>query len=147
MKKVIRLTESDLIRLVKKVIREGEEHEKIFNDLIDQGEDHMSAYYKAQLLGGTKLSELFNMYGEVLGTDLYGDDPNKFAKDIVDIVKGTSKYPLDDDGFRGDTLMRIFTEIFKLEETEAGLFIVEKIFGELVDDNLDELRSFLGVSV
>lgn len=144
MKKVIRLTESDLIRLVKKVIREGEEHEKIFNDLIDQGEDHMVAYYKAQLLGGTKLSDLFNMYGEVLGVDLYGGDPNKFAKDIVDIINGYSQYPLDDDGFRGYTLMNILTEIFKLDETEAGFIIINEIF-ENVDD-INRLRSFLGAS-
>jgi len=142
MKKVIRLTESDLIRLVKKVIREGEYHEKIFNDLIDQGEDHMVAYYKAQLLSGIKLSDLFNMYGEVLGVDLYDGDPYKFAKDIVDIINGDSQYPLDDDGFQGDTIRKILTQIFKLGKSEASFFIINEIFGNV--DDVEKFRSFFG---
>ncbi len=58
MKKIIRLTESDLTRIIKRVINEsnqlneGEEELKKMEDLISQGLDPLKAYYISQIKDG-----------------------------------------------------------------------------------------------
>ena len=60
MKKIIRLTESDLTRIIKRVINEsnqlneGEEELKKMEDLISQGLDPLKAYYISQIKNGWK---------------------------------------------------------------------------------------------
>ena len=58
MKKIIRLTESDLTRIIKRVINEsnqlneGEEELKKMEELISQGLDPLKAYYISQIKDG-----------------------------------------------------------------------------------------------
>ena len=49
MKKIIRLTESDLVRIVKRVIKEDDEDLKRFNELTSQGLDGLEALYLVQI--------------------------------------------------------------------------------------------------
>jgi hypothetical protein len=84
MKKVIRLTESDLVRIVKRVIKEGEEHEKKFNELSNSGENPLIAYYKSQLDDNTTIYDLFNTYGKSLAIDLFDNDPYIFLNVMFD---------------------------------------------------------------
>ena len=63
MKKVIRLTESDLMRIVKRVINESE-GEDTFETLINLGLDNTLAFYITMVEGNGTWTELFNMYGK-----------------------------------------------------------------------------------
>ena len=78
MKKVIRLTESDLTRIVKRVIREGEEHLEKLKQLQDAGLDNLKAYFLSQLDENYTWSNLFQEYGETIAHELFDNDPFKF---------------------------------------------------------------------
>ena len=45
MKKIVKLTESDLSRIVKRVIMEGEEHEERMEHFVGLGFDNLQAYF------------------------------------------------------------------------------------------------------
>ena len=78
MKKVIRLTESDLVRIVKRVIGEGEENLEKLKQLQDAGLDNLKAYFLSQLDENYTWSNLFQEYGETIAHELFDNDPFKF---------------------------------------------------------------------
>lgn len=83
MKKIIRLTESELIKLVKKVIKEGEGHEEKMKHFVDLGFDNMQAYFLCQLDDNFGWADLFNQFGTTVTHDLFNNDPNIFMKFIM----------------------------------------------------------------
>jgi len=141
MKKVIRLTESDLMRIVKRVIKESESHEKEFNDRLDNNEEPMIAYYKAQLINGTKLSDLFNIYGEVLGYDLFGGDITKFLDEVHEMNNNSSEYPQED--WSEEKLIPILTDCFCQGDEDKARNEVLKWWKNITfeDDELDNLEA------
>lgn len=78
MKKVIRLTESDLARIVKKVIKEDEENLKKLNELIAAGFDNLKAFFLAQVDDEYTWYDLFQIYGQTIADELFDNDPFKF---------------------------------------------------------------------
>lgn len=78
MKKIIRLTESELVRIVKRVIGEGEEHLEKLKQLQDAGLDNLKAYFLSQLDENYTWSNLFQEYGETIAHELFDNDPFKF---------------------------------------------------------------------
>jgi len=141
MKKVIRLTETDLMRIVKRVIKESESHEKEFNDRLDNNEEPMIAYYKAQLINGTKLSDLFNIYGEVLGYDLFGGDITKFLDEVYEMNSNSSEYPQED--WSEEKLIPILTDCFCQGDEDKARNEVLKWWKNITfeDDDLDNLEA------
>lgn len=97
MKKIIRLSESDLTRLVMRVINEGEEHLKIYYDLVEKGFNVLQAYYLSQLDDDTGWYNLFHMYGDSVSDQLFDSDPYKFMdfayKDKSDNEMVKTYYP------------------------------------------------------
>lgn len=86
MKKVIRLTESDLVRIVKRVIKEDDEDLNFYNDLIKQGVDPLKSYFINQLENGW--SDLINGGdAESAFQALFDGDPKKF----YDFAMGNSE--------------------------------------------------------
>ena len=85
MKKIIRLTESDLVRIVKRVIKEDDEDLKRFNELTSQGLNGLEALYLVQIQKrGWKDFLLLNDSGKIsydavdaLYT-LFDNDPKSF---------------------------------------------------------------------
>jgi hypothetical protein len=141
MKKVIRLTESDLMRIVKRVINESESHEKEFNDRLDNNEDPMIAYYKSQLINGTKLSDLFKIYGEVLAFDLFGGNITKFLDEVQEINNNSSEYPQED--WKEEKLIPILTDYFCQGDEDKAYNEVRKWWKNITfeDDDLDNLEA------
>jgi hypothetical protein len=141
MKKVIRLTESDLMRIVKRVIKESEEHEKNFNDRLDNNEDPMIAYYKSQLINGTKLSDLFKIYGEALGYDLFGGDITKFLDAVYEMNSNSIEYPQEK--WSEEKLIPILTDYFCQGDEDKARNEVLKWWKNITfeDDDLDNLEA------
>ena len=83
MKKIIRLTERDLTRIVKRVINEGEEHEERMEHFVGLGFDNLQSYFLSQLDGKTTWDDLFNMYGESVADSLFDNNPNIFMEFIL----------------------------------------------------------------
>ena len=92
MKKIIRLTESDLTRIIKRVINEsnqlneGEEELKKMEDLISQGLDPLKAYYISQIKNGWKDFLVVDGPKAIVVSDLQNilttlfDDPESFLR-------------------------------------------------------------------
>jgi len=90
MKKIIRLTESDLTRIIKRVINEsnqlneGEEELKKMEDLISQGLDPLKAYYISQIKDGW--ADILIVKGVGVSNELQNilttlfDNPESFLK-------------------------------------------------------------------
>lgn len=78
MKKIIRLTESDLVRIVKRVIKEDEENLKKLHELIAAGVDNYKAFLLAQVDDEYTWYDLFQMYGQTIVDELFDNDPSKF---------------------------------------------------------------------
>lgn len=90
MKKIIRLTESDLTRIIKRVINEsnqlneGEEELKKMEELISQGLDPLKAYYISQIKNGWKDFLVVDGPKAIVVSDLQNilttlfDDPESF---------------------------------------------------------------------
>jgi aryl carrier-like protein len=97
MKKIIRLTESDLTRIIKRVINEsnrlneGEEELKKMEDLISQGLDPLKAYYISQIKDGW--ADILIVKGVGVTGDLQNilttlfDDPESFYRFFSGISK------------------------------------------------------------
>jgi len=92
MKKIIRLTESDLTRIIKRVINEsnqlneGEEELKKMEELISQGLDPLKAYYISQIKNGWKDFLVVDGPKAIVVSDLQNilttlfDDPESFLR-------------------------------------------------------------------
>ena len=88
MKKVIRLTESDLMRIVKRVISEDDKEDRL-EHFIDVGFDNLVSLYLVMLEGDMTWTELFNMYGKVISDSLFYNDYRLFVNFVLnnDIYK------------------------------------------------------------
>jgi aryl carrier-like protein len=92
MKKIIRLTESELTRIIKRVINEssqlneGEEELKKMEDLISQGLDPLKAYYISQIKDGWADILIVDGPKAIVVSDLQNilttlfDDPESFLR-------------------------------------------------------------------
>lgn len=93
MKRIIRLTESDLIRIVKRTIKEGEEHEEKMKHFVELGYNNLQAFFLTQLDGQTTWDDLFRMYGQSIADSLFNNNPDIFMEFILHSM-GT-KVPFD----------------------------------------------------
>jgi len=75
---VMKLSESDLKRIVKRVIGEGEENLEKLKQLQDAGLDNLKAYFLSQLDENYTWYNLFQAYGETVSHELFDNDPFKF---------------------------------------------------------------------
>ena len=120
MKKVIRLTESDLIRVIKRIVKESEEidGEEYMNHLIEKGCSTMQAYYLAQLEISDDLNwkSMFETYGEDIVNELFSNDYHNFLDFVFQINQYAEGKPLSFIYRRWDgthhTMIDILTEYF-----------------------------------
>ena len=82
MKKVIRLTESDLLRIVKRVINESDGEDN-FETLINLGFDNMFAFYLAMVEGNGTWTELFNTYNKEISELFFYNDYWRFIHFVL----------------------------------------------------------------
>jgi hypothetical protein len=93
MKKVIRLTESDLMRIVKRVIKESDGEDN-FETLINLGFDNMFAFYLTMVEGNGTWTELFNMYGKEIAELFFYNNYWRFIHFVL-ASKEYSSYTLN----------------------------------------------------
>ena len=123
---------------------ESEEHEKNFNDRLDNNEDPMIAYYKSQLINGTKLSDLFKIYGEVLAFDLFGGNISKFLDEVNNMNNDEGEYPQED--WKEEKLIPILTQYFCQGDENKAIDEVRKWWqnvSSLEDDDLENLMDMM----
>ena len=140
MKKVIRLTESDLIRVIKRIVKESEEidGEEYMNHLIEKGCSNMQAYYLAQLEISDDLNwkSMFETYGEDIVNELFSNDYHNFLDLVFQINQYAEGKPLSFiyrrwDGSHED-MINILTEyFFKGDKKE----MIEK-YGEYLEKEI-----------
>ena len=140
MKKVIRLTESDLIRVIKRIVKESEEidGEEYMNHLIEKGCGNIQAYYLTQLEISDDLNwkSMFETYGEDIVYELFSNDYHNFLDLVFQINQYAENKPLSFIYRRWDeshhTMINILTEyFFKGDKKE----MIEK-YGEYLEKEI-----------
>lgn len=140
MKKVIRLTESELIRVIKKIVKESEEidGEEYMNHLIERGCSNIQAYYLAQLEISDNLNwkRMFEIYGEDIVNELFSNDYHNFLDLVFQINQYAEGKPLSFIYRRWDgshqTMIDILTEYFFKGDKKL---MIEK-YGEYLNKGL-----------
>ena len=141
MKKVLRLTESDLVRVIKRIVNESEEYnaEEYMDYLINNGYSNLQAYYLTQLemSDDTNWKTMFDNYGEVIAHDLFSNDYSEFLDFVFQInefKEGGSRWSFYRrwDGGHG-YMINVLTEYFFKGDKKL---MIEK-YGEYLDRELD----------
>ena len=141
MKKVLRLTESDLVRVIKRIVNESEEYnaEEYMDYLINNGYSNLQAYYLTQLemSDDTNWKTMFDNYGEVIAHDLFSNDYSEFLDLVFQINEFKEGGPRWSFYRRWDgshyTMIDILTEYFFKGDKKL---MIEK-YGEYLDSELD----------
>jgi len=121
MKKIIRLTESDLIRIVNRVIKESEEPEEKLKRFENLGFDPIQSYFLALLNDETTWEDLFTMYGESVMDSFFENNPDNLMEFVLYSLGAKFEYKKDYkhlpkfeyDSYEG--LKNIFKNFFNLD--------------------------------
>lgn len=147
MKKVIRLTESELIRVIKRIVKESEEFdgEEYMNYLIEKGCSNMQAYYLTQLEISDDLNwkSMFETYGEDIVNELFSNDYHNFLDLVFQINQYAEDKPLSFiyrrwDGSHED-MINILTEYFFKGDKKL---MIEK-YGEYLEREIKDKRWYI----